>query len=81
MVHQFCYWDVCNQVDGIIFCCYLAASLTILFVTSRRIRVLRQYCEKGGSRIVKLYILILLWTLTFSFQRLIGISVYFIAIK
>ena len=71
----FCYWDARNEVDVIILLCNLAVSMGVLVVALFRLNKANRFGD-GGRRIARIYTLIILWSVTFCFQMVLGTSVY-----
>ena len=74
-IRDSCYWDARNLVDVVILLCYLSISVCVLTITLCRFNKINRYGE-SGRRIARIYMLIILWSVTFSFQMLLGSSIY-----
>jgi len=66
----FCYWDCRNLADTIILFCYLTATITLVVLTFIRARITIRLRDRG-LRILRIYILIILWGVIFSYQLIL----------
>ena len=72
---DFCYWDVNTEVDAHIFEVIIIAIAILMTITICRLKKASKF-GVHGKRIAKLYLLIILWGITFGGRLLYGTIIY-----